>query len=99
MIAVREAGAGRRARLVALVACLLVGPARALDLETDLSTHYIEIRTTFRGAGLTVFGSLSGQSEDEERPDAPKVDVIVVVKGPAETLAVRRNHSFSERNL
>lgn len=74
----------------ALIAGLCATPAAALDLETDLSTHYIEIRTTFRGAGLTVFGSLSGQTAEEERIDAPKLDVIVVVKGPAETLAIRR---------
>ena len=78
----------------ALVLMLFAPGAHALDLETDLSTHYIEIRTTFRGTALTVFGSLSGQSEDEERPDAPKVDVIVVVKGPTETLAVRRKEQI-----
>ena len=86
----RRAITERFARFAALLVSLAVPQAQALDLETDLSTHYIEIRTTFRGAALTVFGSLSGQSEDEERPDAPKIDVIVVVKGPAETLAVRR---------
>ncbi|MFZ1991746.1 MAG: TIGR02186 family protein, partial [Alphaproteobacteria bacterium] len=82
------------ARFAALLVSLAAPQAQALDLETDLSTHYIEIRTTFRGAALTVFGSLSGQSEDEERPDAPKIDVIVVVKGPAETLAVRRKEQM-----
>jgi hypothetical protein len=89
----RRALTGRFARFAALLA-LLAPQAHALDLETDLSTHYIEIRTTFRGAALTVFGSLSGQSEDEERPDAPKIDVIVVVKGPTETLAVRRKEQM-----
>jgi hypothetical protein len=94
MIAACKRRRGQHVRLAALIACLFIGPVQALDLETDLSTHYIEIRTTFRGAGLTVFGSLSGQSEDEERPDASKVDVIVVVKGPAETLAVRRKEEM-----
>lgn len=82
------------ARGLAIAACLLAVPAQALDLETDLSTHYIEIRTTFRGASLTVFGSLSGQTEEEERPGASKVDVIVVVKGPAQSLAVRRKEKL-----
>lgn len=81
---------GAFAREVVLIVCLFAPPAWGLDLETDLSTHYIEIRTTFRGASLTVFGSLSGQTAEEESPDAPKLDVVVVVKGPTETLAIRR---------
>ncbi len=84
------ASGGMVTRKLAFIACLCAAPAQALDLETDLSTHYIEIRTTFRGAALTVFGSLSGQTAEEERPGASKPDVIVVVKGPAETLAIRR---------
>src|SRR5262249_31460891 len=87
-MSVRQRAETARFPRLAVLFALMTAQAHALDLETDLSTHYIEIRTTFRGAALTVFGSLSGQTEDDERPDAPKLDVIVVVKGPMETLAV-----------
>ena len=70
-----------------------IGSVQSEQLEADLSTHYIEIRTTFRGATVTVFGAVpeappqgKGRAGLRERP----LDVIVVVRGPPAMIAVRR---------
>jgi uncharacterized protein (TIGR02186 family) len=72
------------------LAALVVCPARAVDLEADLSTHYIEIRTTFRGAQVTVFGAILGEAAESLTSHPPPLDVIVVVRGPPEMIAIRR---------
>jgi hypothetical protein len=80
----------RLARVACLCAlgCCFAGPALALELAADLSSHHIEIRTTFKGAQITVFGSVSGDIVSEAV--AGGADVIVVVRGPPESLAIRR---------
>lgn len=53
--------------------------ARAQDLVADLSDHLIAIATDFTGTDVVLFGAI----------DAPG-DVAVIVRGPAETMMVRR---------
>jgi hypothetical protein len=73
---------------------LVAGPASAIDLEADLSSHYIEIRTTFKGAAITVFGSVTGDNEKEAREILSGADVIVIVRGPPQTLDIRRKEEL-----
>lgn len=76
------------ARIVALAVALWAlgaSPARAqgaafdIPLITDLSAHLIAITSSFTGTELLLFGSLEEAG-----------DVIVVVRGPAGPLTVRR---------
>lgn len=76
------AGFGRLLALVATVAALLAPlPARAL--VADLSEHLIAITTGFTGDEVVLFGAV-------EQPG----DVVVVVRGPSETIVVRRKERF-----
>lgn len=65
---------------------LAPAPASPIEIESDLSTHYVEIRTNFQGADITVFGGVFGRSE----PTAEPIDLIVVVRGPPREVEVRR---------
>ena len=67
-----------------LLFCLaLVGPAAAAErpdqLVIDLSDHLVAITTGFTGATVLLFGTAEHRG-----------DVVVVVRGPTETLMVRR---------
>lgn len=73
----------RRLRLHALLllclAALAAGRAGAQALVADLSSHEIAITTGFSGTELLLFGATEGEG-----------DVVVVVRGPASTVNVRR---------
>jgi uncharacterized protein (TIGR02186 family) len=67
---------------LALVAALLaggLGGARAQPLVADLSRHLIAITAAFDGTEVLLFGTVERGA-----------DVVVVVRGPAETAVVRR---------
>jgi uncharacterized protein (TIGR02186 family) len=69
-----------------LVALLLLSlPVRAL--VTDLSNSRIEIRYSFDGAQLILFGSTGSTKVDIRAGD---YDVVVVVRGPETATVVRR---------
>jgi len=70
----------------AFLAILGGHPAGAIELESDLSTHYVEIRTNFQGAELLVFGAVTDRPAYSNEP----VDLIVVVRGPPQTVEIRR---------
>ena len=53
--------------------------ARAQPLVADLSSHLISITSSFTGTELLLFGATEGPGE-----------VIVVIRGPAETVDIRR---------
>ncbi len=55
------------------------GTARGQDLVADLSSHLIAITTGFTGTEVVLFGSVEDGGE-----------VAVVVRGPSQTLTVRR---------
>lgn len=57
-------------------------PVQAEPLVADLSDHMIAITTGFTGAEVLLFGATEGEG-----------DVIVVVRGPEQDLAVRRKES------
>lgn len=66
---------------VVVVGVVLLGlaPARAEPLVADLSSHLIRITSSFTGTELLLFGAV-----DEEG------DIVVVIRGPAGEVEVRR---------
>ncbi len=57
----------------------LVLPAQAEPLIADLSEHLVAITTGFTGAEVLLFGAMEGEG-----------DLVVVVSGPPQSVAVRR---------
>lgn len=81
----------RLAALVALASLALGGAVKPM-LVPDVSSRNIEIRYTFAGAQLLLFGAIlypSGRIP-EETPD-----IVVVVKGPAEPVIVREKQRIA----
>lgn len=64
--------------LLSGLAAAVARPAAA-QLVADLSSHLVAITTGFTGANLLLFGATQG-----------KGDVVVVIRGPAQTVVVRR---------
>lgn len=60
---------------------LLVGPAQASELPIDLSKHKIAIHSSFTGATVVLFGVLTNEEG---------ADVVAVLRGPKQTLVVRK---------
>lgn len=70
--------------LLALPAMLTGRSATAEDLAADLSSHLIAISASFTGARVVLFGAIDGPG-----------DIAVVVRGPAESVVVRRKERIS----
>lgn len=81
----------RVAASIAIAATLLLGAAKPV-LVPDVSAHNIEIRYSFAGAQLLLFGAIvyPGGQMPAKRPD-----VVVVVKGPAEPIVVREKQRIA----
>lgn len=80
-----------RAAACALIAPLLIGASEPL-LVPDVSARSIEIRYTFAGAQLLLFGAiLYPGGRVPERP----ADIVVVLKGPVEPILVREKHKIA----
>ncbi len=76
--------------LALLVGLVLVGgpPARAQTADgviTDLTSDKVPIEWNFTGANIFLFGAIEGEISPDNKPD-----VIVVVRGPEETVVARR---------
>ncbi len=65
--------------MAAALATLAALPARAEPLVADLSSHRIAIDSGFTGTEVLLYGAVDGAG-----------DLIVVVRGPAERVVVRR---------
>jgi uncharacterized protein (TIGR02186 family) len=81
----------KRGFALLLAVPLLVGAAKPV-LVPDVSTRSIEIRYSFTGAQLLLFGAIlypGGRA-----PDHP-LDVAVVVKGPVEPILVREKQKIA----
>ncbi|WP_262693794.1 TIGR02186 family protein [Kordiimonas aquimaris] len=61
--------------------------APAYALVTDLSNKRIEIRYSFNGADLILFGAIGSSAVDPTRDD---FDVVIVVRGPEAATVVRQ---------
>lgn len=78
-----------RAAAGLLVGLLLAGPAPAAELVSDISEHSIAITSSFQGTDLLVFGAVSANAAAPELKTGAD-DVVVVVRGPATPVIVRR---------
>jgi uncharacterized protein (TIGR02186 family) len=72
----------RLAALLLLLACLV--PARAEDLVSGVSQDIIQITSNYTGTDIVVFGAV------EQAQGPGRRDIVVVVRGPDETMTVRR---------
>ncbi len=83
----------RHLALVAL-APLLIGAAKPV-LVPDVSQRDIEIAYSFTGAELLLFGAILYPRGAAPGPDTPPADVVVVVKGPAQSILVREKEKVA----
>jgi len=74
-----------RAWVAMTLLMLSAAPARADDvpLVADLSHHLVAITTGFTGANVLLFGATDGPG-----------DIVIVIRGPARDVAVRRKERF-----
>jgi uncharacterized protein (TIGR02186 family) len=89
----RGAGPGPRLRalLLALLVPLVLGQAQP-RLVPDVSQRQVEIRYSFSGAELLLFGAIVYPSG---RPPGPGTDVAVVLKGPLERIVLREKQKVA----
>ncbi|MBA3577248.1 MAG: TIGR02186 family protein [Sphingomonas sp.] len=81
----------RSAAMVALASLTLFGAAKPV-LVPDVSARNIEIRYSFAGAQLLLFGAII---YPDGRIPTEATDVIIVVKGPAEPIIVREKQRIA----
>jgi uncharacterized protein (TIGR02186 family) len=81
----------RRALLVALLAPLLLGQAKP-TLVPDVSSRSIEIRYSFTGAQLLLFGAILYPGG---RIPSERAHIAVVVKGPVQPIVVREKKKIA----
>ncbi len=85
-----------RAILLALIVPLLLAAAPVKPvLVPDVSQREIEIAYSFTGAELLLFGAILYPRGMTPDPDDPRTDVVVVVKGPAESIQVREKEKLA----
>jgi uncharacterized protein (TIGR02186 family) len=82
----------RRSVALVVIASLALGGAAKPTLVPDVSSRSIEIRYTFAGAQLLLFGAILYPSG---RMPARPPDIAIVVKGPAEPIIVREKQRIA----
>lgn len=83
----------RPALLPACAAILLaVAPASAERLIVSLSTNEVAIGSNYTGAQLVLFGVTERDAQTADRPGG--YDVVVTLRGPRESLTVRRKEAL-----
>jgi uncharacterized protein (TIGR02186 family) len=80
-----------RALLVALAAPALLGASKPV-LVPDVSARTIEIRYSFTGAQLLLFGAILYPGG---RVPSDEAQIVVVVKGPVQPIMVREKHQIA----
>ncbi len=86
----------RNALALLLIACLAGAPLPALaaapgdkeEVHFDVSTREIAIQSNFTGIEIVVFGSIDNARARE--PGQAPYDVVIVIRGPKQALAVWR---------
>ena len=77
------------AHITACLFCIFVmalaQPAKAIEI--DLSERQIDIRYSFNGADLILFGAVGATDLDL---DGPSFDIVIVVRGPEDRAVVRQ---------
>lgn len=79
--------------LLALLTLLAATPAFAEQLVLALSAEAVKISSSFTGTGITVFGAIERDAATVSR--ASTYDIVVVVRGPGETLVTRQKERFA----
>lgn len=82
----------RRDWIAVLLAPLLMAQAKPV-LVPDVSQRDIEIQYSFTGANLLLFGAIlypGGRLPDDDKP----TDIVVVVKGPVQSILVREKQKL-----
>jgi uncharacterized protein (TIGR02186 family) len=79
---------------IALSAPLLLGQAKPV-LVPDVSQREIEIAYSFTGAELLLFGAILHADDGGARAGKPAADIVVVVKGPVESVLVREKQKMA----
>lgn len=87
-------GPGAAAAGLAGALSLLSGgaPAEAEQITLSLSTHRVAIGSNYTGADLVLFGVIERDAQTADRPGP--FDLVVTVRGPRETLTVRRKEEL-----
>ncbi|MCX5497836.1 TIGR02186 family protein [Kaistia dalseonensis] len=73
---------------LALIAILVGRPVMAEELIVALSSEEVKITSNFTGTGIAVFGAIERDAATISRGSF--YDVVVVLKGPPETVVTRR---------
>src|SRR5687767_12059851 len=81
-----------RHRAVLAPAFLLLTASNAPILVPDVSQREVEIRYSFTGADLLLFGAIV--YPDGRRPQKP-ADVVVVLKGPDQSITMREKQKVA----
>lgn len=76
-------------RLIPLIALFLLSalPTRAEEIVAGLSQNRVSITATFVGSEILIFGAVKRESPP---PEAPPLEVVVVVEGPSSPITVRK---------
>lgn len=79
-------------RVLALILSLLVAlPTQADEIVGGLSQNRVELTANFSGSEILIFGAIRHtDTPADDRPVPPESDVIIVVEGPREQVAVWR---------
>jgi uncharacterized protein (TIGR02186 family) len=77
--------------LIAVAAPLLLGAAKP-ELVPDVSSRQVQIRYTFSGAQLLLFGAVV--YPDGRVPESP-VDIAVVLRGPVQPILLREKQKIA----
>ncbi|HSM97252.1 MAG TPA: TIGR02186 family protein [Rhizomicrobium sp.] len=84
-----------RAALLGLLLALLPAAACADDLVSGLSQDQIQITSNYTGSDLVVFGAIEQSADTGDESETGKRDVVVVVRGPAAMMDVRRKQRIA----
>jgi hypothetical protein len=88
---------GRAFLAIVLLICAGLGPAAAQSretVETDISSRNIAIESTFTGASIVVFGTITRSRQTA--PEAGLYDLAIVIRGPEQPVLIRRKSASSE---
>ena len=87
----------RRTAASALLACVapLLVAAEKPVLVPDISSREVQIRYSFTGAQLLLFGAVVYPGG---RPPDRQVDIAVVLRGPVQPILVREKQKIASRD-
>jgi uncharacterized protein (TIGR02186 family) len=83
-----------RPLLVLALAPLLIGAAKP-TLVPDVSQRTIDIAYSFTGADLLLYGAIVYPGGSAPGPDDKPADIIVVVRGPVQSVTVREKRKIA----